>query len=130
MFCRNCGNTLEPNAAVCLRCGVPIGKGNNFCPNCGEATHPEAVVCVKCGVGLSHTNAAAKSKLIAGRRGIFLGGIGVHNFYLGYNRKAVIQIVVTCITCGVGAIWGFIEGILILCGSTITTDANGVPLGD
>ena len=130
MFCRNCGNTLEPNAAVCLRCGVPIGKGNNFCPNCGEATHPEAVVCVKCGVGLSYTNAAAKSKLIAGLLGIFLGGIGVHNFYLGYNRKAVIQIVVTCITCGAGAIWGFIEGILILCGSTITTDANGVPLGD
>ncbi len=34
---------------------------------------------------------------------------------------------VTIVTCGLGAIWGLIEGIMILTGS-INTDANGVPL--
>lgn len=71
-----------------------------------------------------------KSKLAAGLLGIFLGGFGVHRFYLGYTTIGVIQILVTLITCGVGHFWGFIEGILIIAGTTITTDADGRPLKD
>ena len=71
-----------------------------------------------------------KSKLTAGLLGIFLGGFGVHRFYLGYTKMGIIQIVVTLVTCGMGSLWGFVEGILILCGTTITTDANGNPLGE
>ena len=73
--------------------------------------------------------AQPKSKLVAGLLGIFLGGIGVHNFYLGFSGKAVIQIIVTLVTCGIGSIWGLIEGILILTGS-INTDADGRLLGE
>ncbi len=70
-----------------------------------------------------------KSKLVAGLLGIFLGSIGIHNFYLGLTSRAVIQIVVSVVTCGVGGVWGFIEGILILCGNYHNNvDANGVPL--
>ena len=75
-----------------------------------------------------------KSKLVAGLLGIFLGTFGVHNFYLGYNGKAVAQLLMTILSCGalaaVSAVWGLIEGILILAGSTITTDATGRPLGE
>ena len=60
--------------------------------------------------------------------GIFLGAFGVHNFYLGYNGKAIAQLLITILSCGalafVSAILGLIEGILILTGS-ITVDANG-----
>lgn len=70
----------------------------------------------------------AKSRLTAGLLGIFLGGFGVHRFYLGYTTVGVLQILVTIATCGLGSIWGLIEGILILSGSGITTDANGRPL--
>jgi TM2 domain-containing membrane protein YozV len=58
-----------------------------------------------------------KSKMTAGLLGIFLGGFGVHNFYLGYTNKAVIQIVVTVFTCGLGALWGLYEGIMIITGN-------------
>ena len=75
-----------------------------------------------------------KSKMAAGLLGIFLGGLGIHNFYLGYTSKAVIQLCLTLIgwiACGLGPIaawiWGLIEGIMILSGS-VETDANGVPL--
>ncbi len=68
-----------------------------------------------------------KEKLVAGLLGILLGGFGVHSFYLGDTKKGVIQIVVTLVTCGLGSLWGLIEGIMILTGS-IDTDANGVPL--
>ena len=69
-----------------------------------------------------------KSKLAAGLLGIFLGGFGVHRFYLGYTTIGVVQIIVTFVTCGVGHFWGLIEGILIIAGTTITTDAQGRPL--
>jgi TM2 domain-containing membrane protein YozV len=71
----------------------------------------------------------AKSKLAAGLLGIFLGGFGVHRFYLGYTKIGVIQLIVTIFTCGIGSIWGFVEGILYLVGSNgYTTDATGRPL--
>lgn len=76
-----------------------------------------------------------KSKLAAGLLGIFLGGLGIHNFYLGYQKKALVQLLVCLIggviTCGVASvameIWGLVEGIQILTGS-IAVDANNVPL--
>ena len=75
----------------------------------------------------------AKSKLAAGLLGIFLGSLGIHNFYLGYTGKAVAQLLITILTCGIGgivtSIWGLIEGIFILTGR-INVDAQGKPLTD
>jgi TM2 domain-containing membrane protein YozV len=71
-----------------------------------------------------------KSRLAAGLLGIFVGGFGVHRFYLGYTGIGIAQIVVTFCTCGFGHFWGFIEGILIVAGVAITTDADGRPLRD
>lgn len=129
MFCKNCGKEVPNNAAVCLSCGVSVGQGNTYCPNCGAATNPNAAICTACGVALKPVVPAGeqKSKLIAGLLGLFLGGLGIHNFYLGYNGKAIAQIILSLF--GIGAIWGFIEGILILTGS-INKDAKGVPLKD
>jgi TM2 domain-containing membrane protein YozV len=123
---------MNNEAAVCVKCGVPTGKGNSYCPNCGVETNPEAVVCVQCGVSLAHKEDEAavgtKSKLVAGLLGIFLGGFGVHNFYLGFTGKAIAQIVLSFL-CGIGGIWGLIDGILILCGK-IDKDAKGQKLKD
>lgn len=68
-----------------------------------------------------------KSKLVAGLLGIFLGGLGVHRFYLGYTKMGLL-IILSDLLCGVGALWGLIEGIMIIAGAGITTDANGIPL--
>jgi len=73
----------------------------------------------------------AKSKIVAGLLGIFVGGFGVHRFYLGFTKIGVIQIIVTILTCGIGSLWGFVEGILYLIGAgNYTTDATGRPLRD
>jgi TM2 domain-containing membrane protein YozV len=75
--------------------------------------------------------AQPKSRLAAGLLGIFLGGFGVHRFYLGYTNIGIIQILVTVFTCGLGSIWGLVEGIMILARSQqFLTDADGVPLTD
>ncbi|MBR4200756.1 MAG: TM2 domain-containing protein [Oscillospiraceae bacterium] len=74
-----------------------------------------------------------KSKVTAGLLGIFLGAFGVHNFYLGYTSKAVIQLLLTVLSCGtlspISAVWGLIEGIMLLTGS-INQDGKGLPLKD
>lgn len=135
MICRNCGNQMDNAAVVCVKCGVAAGQGQNFCPNCGAQTMPGAVVCTQCGVALAQPIPAGeqKSKIAAGLLGIFLGGVGVHNFYLGYTGKAVAQLLIAVLTCGIGAtvtsIWGLVEGIMILTGS-IDKDAKGIPLKD
>ena len=128
MFCKNCGKEVLPNAAICVGCGVKVGDGVNFCMNCGNQIAPNATVCTTCGCATNNImpGTQRKSKMTSGLLGIFLGGFGVHNFYLGYTGKAIAQIVLS-LCFGVGAIWGFIEGIMILCGS-IKTDANGIPL--
>ncbi|WP_197719272.1 TM2 domain-containing protein [Actinomyces slackii] len=88
--------------------------------------------------GYGQPSYAYKSKVAAGVLGIFLGGFGIHNFYLGYTGKAVAQLLITLLTCGFGAIvssvWGLVEGILILCAqpgeSPWGVDAQGLPLRD
>ena len=128
MYCKNCGNPMDVNAAVCIKCGCAKGTGMSYCHNCGNPTVPGAAVCTACGVALNVVTADSKSKMTAGLLGIFLGGLGIHNFYLGYTGKAIAQIVLS-FCFGAGALWGLIEGILILCGK-IDKDAKGNPLKD
>ena len=62
-----------------------------------------------------------KSKVVAGILGILFGGLGIHKFYLGYTKEAVIMLaiwIVGWITLGIVPlimnIVGIIEGIMYL----------------
>lgn len=55
-----------------------------------------------------------KSKLVAGLLQIFLGGFGAGRFYTGHTGMAIGQIAATWLTCGLGGLWPFIDGIIIL----------------
>ena len=144
-FCKQCGTQYQTDdVAVCTNCGTPKGVGNSYCNNCGRPSDPNAAVCTNCGIMLNPTSAAAlnpaaKSKLTAGLLAIFLGAYGVHNFYLGYTTKAVIQLVCTLlgillsiifigifIVIGI-SVWAIVEGIMILTGK-INVDGKGIPL--
>ena len=74
-----------------------------------------------------------KSRIAAGILGILLGAYGVHSFYLGNTSRGLMQLLISLLTCGVGAIvmqiWGILDGIKLLDGR-INTDANGVYLKD
>lgn len=108
-----------------------------YCANCGKELTDEQDICLNCGVrvkkGSTSSDPNAKSKLATGLFGIFLGAFGVHNFYLGFTGKAVAQLLITVLSCGilspVSAIWGLIEGIMIL-SSNDYKDADGNTLRD
>ena len=66
-----------------------------------------------------------KQKLVAGLLQILIP-LGIGRFYIGDTRIGVWQLVVTILTCGIGGLWPFIDGIIIL--ATDSKDANGLPL--
>lgn len=82
-----------------------------------------------------------KSWVVALLLAFFLGTLGVHNFYLGYTRRGVTQLVLTIlgwvtslILIGfvlliVVGVWVFVDFVLILLRSgKMTHDSHGVPL--
>lgn len=131
MFCKNCGAPVNPGQEVCLNCGVKNGEGVNFCQNCGAQLPPNAAVCLNCGFASVVTS--NKEKLVAGLLAIFLGQLGIHNFYLGYTKKAVAQLLICLLGSwmfGLGPavswIWAIVEGIKIFQGEI--PDSDGKPL--
>ena len=138
MYCRNCGNNLDDNAAACTKCGFDPRKGGKYCPNCGSEVNEGQVICVKCGVSLANSagstasapaQSAPKDRIVYILLALFLGGFGVHNFYAGYKDKGIIQLIVNILggaaTCGLATIgvciWAVVEAV------TVKQDAAGVP---
>lgn len=126
----------------CTNCGSELVSGQDKCQYCGKATNEAATnqnaqvsqeQTVQNNTQTVNNQTQPKSKIAAGLLGIFLGCFGVHNFYLGYTGKAVAQLLISVLSCGIlspiSAIWGLIEGIMILAGN-INKDANDNDLVD
>ena len=52
-----------------------------------------------------------KSRMAAGILAILLGTYGVHSFYLGNTSRGLLQLLLTLLTCGIGALIMFIWGV-------------------
>ena len=126
MYCRCCGAEMGAESTICMKCGVPVGKGKNYCWSCGQPTNSEAVMCVVCGAGLVPRENVEpkgnKSAIVAGLLGIFLGGIGVHNFYLGFKKRGAAQLLLSLF----GLIFVILYGVCL--GNSIVYDDVGVVL--
>ena len=70
---------------------------------------------------------AVKYKYVAAVLALFLGFTGAHRFYLGFYKMGLAQLALTALTVGYGALWGFIEAVLLFAGH-INKDAKGRPL--
>ncbi len=57
----------------------------------------------------------AKSRVTFVLLGIFLGIFGAHNFYAGYMRKGVYQLLLTVFTCFYGAVVSWIWALVEVC---------------
>lgn len=113
----------------CGKCGKEINDNANFCKSCGAKTNKvyESYSSTEKTNVVQETK--PKSRLVAGILGIFLGALGLHRFYLGYVEIGIVQLALNFLCLSVvSAIWGFVEGVLILCGVSITTDSKGIPL--
>ena len=121
MYCRNCGQQMNDNQAICLNCGVKTGVGNKFCNNCGNATDENAEICLNCGVALGNKNGDylnGQDKIVMILICLFLGGLGIHNFMMGETKKGVFKIIMSLV-CGLGSIFALIDLVKIAIGSYV-----------
>ncbi|MCP4643327.1 MAG: NINE protein [bacterium] len=133
MNCPNCGASVPAGTTKCVKCGGAVPQ--EAPPQ--QGAQPQVVVQVQGGAAQGvAAEPGTKSKVVAGLLGIFLGGLGIHRFYLGFTGLGVAMLVlqiigwVTSMICigvfiSIGVyVWGLIEGIMILVGG-INTDAQG-----
>lgn len=121
MKCEFCGAELPMNCNNCPSCGAPCkciqptagGQQNQQQNYPGNAAYP---------------GVQPKSRVIFILLGLFLGCLGVHNFYAGYNGKGIAQLLITLIIGWlvfpwvIVAIWALIEII------AVDVDANNVKM--
>jgi TM2 domain-containing membrane protein YozV len=143
-FCPRCGTSIETAAQFCRACGSTLPSPQpgqeqpqgNFPPPSFEQSqqgypppnyqpppgYPPAPVGYPAQAGYGPAPgvkpAGAEKKLAAGLCGILIGSLGIHKFILGYNTEGLIMLLVTLLTCGLGAIVtsviGIVEGIIYL----------------
>lgn len=129
MYCKACGNEINEIQVVCLNCGCAKGTGTKHCANCGKELAENAFACLNCGVSVDFGAQksknllpegdgwcpAGKEKIVAILLAFFVGGFGIHNFYLGETKKGILRL---C-TCWlfIGGLLAFIDFIKMLIGS-------------
>ncbi len=130
MYCRNCGSNIDDKAVVCVHCGCRPIDGTKYCPKCGAATSEEQIVCLNCGCSLKKEPIveSKRNMYVAALLALFLGTIGIHDFYLGYTKQGVIKIILTVTAIGsvISVIWSIVDLVKILTGEK--KDADGYPL--
>ena len=99
---------------------VAKGTDEKFCSECGTVIKAKAEICPACGVRQLPPLAAAneRNKTVAALLAFFLGGIGVHRFYLGRGVSGVLYLIF-CWTF-IPAILAFIETFRLLLMSEAT----------
>ena len=138
MYCRDCGQNISNDSLRCTNCGTRQGLGDNYCYRCGSRIKSNSIeVCEFCGAKLNNNidelNIKIKNKLLAGLLALFLGGMGIHRFYLGYIKIGIVQLSLWVlgyftggITWAIVQIWAVTEAILIFLGKI--KDSEGHPL--
>lgn len=85
---------------------------NAFCSACGQGIDARAELCPKCGVR-QRGAVGTKSRLAAALLAFFLGGFGIHKFYLGRPIWGILYLLF-CWTF-IPAVIAFLECIVYLC---------------
>lgn len=93
-------------------------EGMVFCRSCGKEIHSSASACPRCGA-TQRTAGKGKSKVVAGLLALFLGGLGIHRFYLG--QWWGIFHLIFCWTF-IPSIIALIEAIVFFCTNDVTWD--------
>ena len=113
-ICPKCGAPTTPGAAKCEYCGAALqnAPAAPAAPVYTQQPVQPQVVFVNNNSNAANSNLPVKSRITAALLAILLGGLGIHEFYLGRGAKGLLMLVF-CWT-GIPAIIGLIEGIVML----------------
>ena len=112
VFCTKCGFQNDEYTQTCLQCQAPLPAIGGYQP-----IQPPAPMYGQQAMQ-DWKQMGADKKIAAGICGILIGSLGIHKFLLGYQREGVIMLLVSLLTCGIGApimsIIGIVEGVMYL----------------
>lgn len=139
MFCSKCGSQVNDDEAFCGVCGNSLKESLPVANAAGESVpqnstpsqiaNPEAPSINinlsqnqqnhAMGVAFANPPQELKSKEVTGLLCIFLGWLGIHDFYVGKTTLGVVKLVLTCLVVSsfIVGIWVIIDLICILSGS-------------
>lgn len=131
VFCPSCRESIHANAFSCPHCqtkirqapatpATPAPQPQRKCPTCHTLYPSPISACEQCRIPLGPT---PQSKIVCAIIALIIP-FGIHRFMMGYTTIGILQIAVVTITCGMGCIWPFIEGFLILTGSLKMADGQ------
>lgn len=108
-YCKNCGDTIDTDAEICPACGVrQHGKSEEQNINVSVNNSNKNVQTQNSQDSMTSN----KSKLLAALLAIFLGGIGLHKFYLGQPGRGILFLLF--FWTGIPLIIGLIQGLSYL----------------
>lgn len=84
---------------------APLAPGMVYCRGCGKQMHNTARSCPSCGAA-SAARKSDKTKWMAALLAFFLGGLGVHRFYLGNTVLGIVYLLF---------FWTFIPALIAFC---------------
>lgn len=82
MYCRVCGNRINDNAEICVKCGCRPLNGNEYCQNCGSTTSEKQEMCTSCGIMLKTKSNNFKNIF----EGIDLANSNTHEMDLDFSE--------------------------------------------
>jgi Predicted membrane protein len=112
MYCSTCGTEINDKAIFCVKCGCPT---QNYVPANTVKSNDFRV-----GYAIS-----SKSRIVYIILALFVGALGIHNFYAGRIGPGVAQLLITMtlfwliFPLFIVAVWALIE----IC--TVTQDGDG-----
>jgi TM2 domain-containing membrane protein YozV len=89
---------------------MDVISGEKFCRDCGASIKLRAEICPKC--GCRQITESKKSQTVAGLLAIFVGGLGIHKFYIGKTFSGFLYLLF-CWTF-IPTFLGLIDGIILL----------------
>ena len=78
-----------------------------YCKECGEEIKEKTVICPNCGCRVKKEFSTEKNKLVALLLWFFLGGFGVHRFYVGDISGGIVYVVCLFLS------WLIVPGIIL-----------------
>ncbi len=119
MKCQYCDNELPANTPSCPSCGAAVQQSSMQQPQGQQQQFQQQPQ-------IQQPQGVPKSRVAYVLLAVFLGTLGIHNFYAGYTSKGIIQLLITVCTCGYAGIVSWIWAIVEAC--TVTADAKNVPM--